>query len=134
MRYLLDTNICIELIRGRSKTVLQHIRQCQLGEVGISTITLAELEYGVAKSSDPARNQIALAEFCAPLEIISFDDHAAAAYGRLRAGLERLGTPIGPLDTLIAAHALAISCVLVTNNEREFQRVNGLPIENWTKP
>ena len=129
--YLFDTNICIELIRGSSENILQKLRKCEVGKVGISSITLAELQYGVAKSKDPVRNKLALIEFCAPLEILPFDDHAAGVYGRIRTGLEKKGSPIGPLDTLIAAHALAESAILVTNNQREFKRVCNLKLENW---
>ena len=133
IRHLLDTSMCIELIRGRSSLVLKRLRRREVGQVGISAITLAELQYGVAKSTDPARNKIALAEFCAPLEVVPFDDHVAAVYGQVRAKLEGAGEPVGPLDTLIAAHALAVHCVLVTCNEREFRRVTGLKVENWAK-
>ena len=131
IKYLLDTNICIELIRGSSKKVLGHLRKCSVGQVGISAITLAELQHGVAKSKDPLRNKLALIEFCAPLEIISFDGHAAGIYGRIRAELEKIGKPIGPLDTLIAAQAIAVDAVLVTNNLREFKRVPDIRLENW---
>jgi len=131
-RHLLDTNICIELIRGRSsETLLAHLRRRKIGSVGISAITLAELQYGVACSSDPDRNRIALAEFLAPLSIVPFDDSAASAYGRLRRDLRQTGRPIGPMDMLIAAHALSLDVALVTNNEREFRRVSGLRVENW---
>lgn len=133
IRYLLDTNVCIEMIRGRSEAVVSRVRECEVGEVAISTITLAELRHGAARSSDPARNTIALAEICAALEVLPFDDFAAAAYGRVRTELERRGTPIGPYDMLIAAHAVALNCVLVTNNEREFRRVSNLAVENWAK-
>jgi len=131
IRYLLDTNICIEMIRGRSGAVVAKLRRRRIGSVGISTITLAELQYGVAKSSDPERNAVALAHVVAPLEIMPFDDRAAASYGELRADLERAGTPIGPLDTLIAAHAMALGVTLVTSNRREFARVPGLVVEDW---
>jgi tRNA(fMet)-specific endonuclease VapC len=131
MRYLLDTNICIAMIRGRSDAVVAKLRRHKIGSVGISSITLAELQHGVAKSSDPGRNAVALAHVVAPLEVLPFDVRAAAAYGRVRAGLERKGTPIGPLDTLIAAHAVALGVTLVTSNEREFARVTGLRVENW---
>ncbi len=133
IRFLLDTSICIELIRGRAPAVLARLRRRKIGTIGISAITLAELRYGVAKSSDPARNTVALAHFCAPLEICPFDHEAASAYGEIRAGLERAGTPIGPLDTLIAAHALTLDVAVVTNHEREFRRVPGLRVENWMK-
>ncbi|MFH0983627.1 MAG: type II toxin-antitoxin system VapC family toxin [Planctomycetota bacterium] len=92
---------------------------------------LAELQYGVVKSARPARHEVLLAGFCAPLGILPFDSIAAETYGRVRAGLERTGTPIGPLDTLIASHALAVGVTLVTNNEREFRQVAGLLVENW---
>lgn len=130
-RHILDTDTCIELIRGRSASVLKRLRQCQVGTVGISSITLAELQYGVAKSSDPARNQAALLGFCAPLDIQEFGLVAADAYGRVRAALEKRGLPIGPLDALIAAHALSLPATLVTCNEREFRRIEGLKVENW---
>ncbi len=133
IRTLLDTNICIKLIRGRAPRVLARLRRRRIGTVGLSSITLAELLHGVARSSDPQRNRIALAHFCAPLEIRPFDQDAAASYGRVRAHLERAGTPIGPLDTLIAAHALALGATVVTNNEREFRRVPRLRVENWLR-
>jgi tRNA(fMet)-specific endonuclease VapC len=129
--YLLDTNICIELIRSRSTKILKRLQKCRIGQVGISSITLAELEYGVYKSRDPQRNRLALIEFCAPLEILSFDDRAASIYGQIRTAIEKAGKPIGPLDTLIAAHALALDATLITNNQREFARVPKLHIENW---
>lgn len=134
IRHLLDTNACIELIRKRSQEVLARLKACPVGSVGISSITLAELYYGVARSAFPDRNRIALTQFCAPLEIVAFDDLAAAAYGRVRADLEEAGSPIGPLDTLIASHALSEGVVLVTDNDREFRRVRGLAVENWKRP
>lgn len=129
---MLDTNVCIDLLRERNSEVLSRFDSCEVGEVAISSIALAELQHGVFKSSDPDRNLEAVADFCTMLEILPFDDQAAEHYGRIRAALERAGTPIGPLDTLIAAHALAEGCTLVTSNEREFQRVPGLAAENWT--
>jgi tRNA(fMet)-specific endonuclease VapC len=129
---MLDTNICVELIRKRDNNILRRLRSCKLGEVGISVIVLAELLHGIMKSSKPEQARFALRDLCAPLEIHSFDNAAAAAYGKLRADLERGGQTIGPMDTLIAAHALAENVVLVTNNEREFRRVEGLKIDNWT--
>jgi len=134
IRVLLDTSICIELIRGRAPAVLARLRRRKIGTVGLSAVTLAELQFGVARSSDPLRNTIALAHFCAPLEVSPFDHLATSAYGRLRAALTRAGTPIGPLDTLIAAHALALHATLVTANEREFGRVADLRVENWLRP
>lgn len=134
IRYILDTNICIELIRGRAPQVLKRLRRCRLDEIAISSITLAELQCGVMKSADPARHAALLAQFCAPLTIVHFDDRAAEAYGLVRATLEQKGTPIGPLDTLIASHAVALQTTLVTNNEREFRRVPNLAVENWLSP
>ncbi len=131
IRYMLDTDICIEIIRGNSPAPLASLRRQKVGSVAISSITLAELQYGVAKSSNPDRNRLALVHFVAPLEVLGFDDLAAGAYGKLRANLERTGQPIGPLDTLIAAHALSYKLTLVTNNQREFSRVADLHVENW---
>jgi tRNA(fMet)-specific endonuclease VapC len=131
IHYLLDTDICIEMIRGKSPALLTHLHRRKVGSVAISSITLAELQYGVAKSRDPEQNLIALVHFVAPLEVLPFDERVAAGYGKLRADLERSGQPIGPLDTLIAAHALAAKLTLVTNNQREFSRVPGLHVENW---
>ena len=131
MRYLLDTNICIYVIRRRPRQVLARFQRCAVGDIGLSTVTLAELQYGVAKSAFPERNQEALAAFTLPLEILPFDAPAAAAYGPIRATLERQGTPIGAMDLLIAAHAVSLGVILVTNNPREFRRVPGLQVENW---
>ncbi|MCK6529931.1 type II toxin-antitoxin system VapC family toxin [Myxococcota bacterium] len=129
--WLLDTNICIFLIRQKSPRVLDRLRTLDIESVGISSITLAELEYGVAKSAQSERNRAALAAFVAPLGVMPFDDAAAERYGAIRADLERSGHPIGSLDMLIAAHAMALGRTLVTHNEREFRRVRGLEVENW---
>jgi len=127
---LLDTNICIYLINEKPRTVLQRFSDYRMGEVGVCTVVTAELTYGVAKSGS-ARNRQALELFLAPLIIHPFDEAAAWAYGGLRAELERQGTPIGPLDTLIAAHALSQQATLVTNNTSEFARIPGLRLDNW---
>lgn len=132
MRFMLDTNICIYLIKNDPSRVIARLKRHDLGEVGISSISAAELAYGVAKSGSE-RNRAALEKFLLPLEIAPFDEKAAWFYGDLRAILERAGTPIGPLDTQIAAHALSIGCTLVTNNVREFERVPQLQVENWAK-
>ena len=129
--FLLDTDICIYIIRRRPQQALIRLQSLEISTVGISAITLNELEYGVSKSARPEQNKLALAAFIAPLEILPYNDVAAARYGHIRASLERRGTPIGPLDTLIAAHALALGCTLVTNNEREFSRIPDLTVENW---
>jgi tRNA(fMet)-specific endonuclease VapC len=131
-RFMLDTSICVELLRGRAPAVLARMRSLDVDEVTISSITLAELQYGVAKSANPARHEVLLAEFCAPLDILPFDALAAETYGRTRTAIERNGTPIGPLDALIASHALSLHVTLVTNNDREFRRVPGLRVEKWT--
>ena len=131
MKYLLDTNICIYLIKKNPQKVFAKFRQLSVGEVGLSAITYAELEYGVSHSHDPARNRIALSEFLAPLEILDFQVQVAPLYGTLRASLVRSGKMIGPLDLLIAAHALHLGVTLVTNNVKEFSRVPDLKIDNW---
>lgn len=131
--YLLDTNICIYIINRRPPAVLDHFAALRIGQVAISSITGAELAYGVDKSGS-ARNRQALDKFLAPLDILPFDEAAMRRYGVLRSHLERKGTPIGALDQLIAAHALVVDAVLVTNNVREFERVAGLRLENWAAP
>ena len=131
MRYLLDTNICIYLIKKKPLKVLEKLRTLAIADVGISAITLAELEFGVAKSSKPQQNNEALQSFVAPLEILPFDDRAACRYGEIRAHLEKKGQPIGSLDMLIAAHASSLALTLVTNNLREFKKVPGLTAESW---
>ena len=129
--YLLDTDTCIYLIKKKPPETLAELQSKEISSVAISAITLSELEYGVAKSTKPDRNKLALARFLAPLEVLPFDDRAASHYGPVRAQLEKQGTPIGPLDTLIATHALAVGATLVTNNVSEFRKVAELPVENW---
>ncbi len=129
-RYLLDTNICIYVINSRPREVLDRFKNESMGSIGISSVSAAELAYGVAKSGS-ARNREALAMFLAPLDVLPFDEAAIWHYGKLRSDLEKRGEPIGALDTLIAAHALATDTILVTNNTREFSRVKGLRLENW---
>jgi len=133
MKFLLDTNILIYLIKEKPLTVLPRFKQHEPSDIGISAISVAELQYGLAKSAS-ARSKRVLDDWLAMLQQPAFDSTAASKYGSLRAHLESSGTPIGPLDTLIAAHALALGAVLVTNNVREFARVPGLKIENWTLP
>ena len=127
---LLDTNICIYIINKRPPQVAAHFEGLVYGDVAVSSITGAELAFGVAKSGS-ARNQDALEKFLAPLEVLPFDAAAMVAYGTLRAQMQARGQPIGALDTLIAAHALALGATLVTNNLAEFGRVPGLACENW---
>ena len=130
MKYLLDTNTCIYIINERPPRVLARFAKHSVGDIGISCITAAELAFGVSKSRS-ARNRAALEGFLLPLELVAFGPDAALAYGAIRADLEQHGKPIGPLDTLIAAHAFSLNLTLVTNNAREFSRVQGLQIENW---
>jgi len=131
--FMLDTNMCIYIIKQKPEKVIGRLRKTRVSDIGVSSITLSELAYGAEKSSRPDRNKIGLAEFLAPLEILPYDDMAALEYGKIRANLERSGNPIGPMDMLIAAHALSVGCTLVTNNEREFSRVLSLKTENWAE-
>lgn len=131
MRTMLDTNICIYLIRQRPQSLLDRLRSFPVGDIGISVITLAELQYGVSKSSQPKRNREALEQFLSPLEVAVYDRQATIAYGTIRTALEKKGLPIGAMDLLIAAHALSLGVRLVTDNEKEFRRVPGLRVENW---
>ncbi|MGQ9555287.1 MAG: type II toxin-antitoxin system tRNA(fMet)-specific endonuclease VapC [Anaerolineae bacterium] len=133
MSWMLDTNIVIALIRHRPAAVLKRLTACRAGEVLLSSVTAAELWYGVERGQQRLQNEKALRQFLMPLDVVPFDEEAAVFYGAVRASLERDGTPIGPLDTMIAAHALSLGAVLVTNNMREFARVQGLRIEDWTQ-
>jgi tRNA(fMet)-specific endonuclease VapC len=129
-RFLLDTDTCIYIINRRPPKVFEHFAGRQIGDIAISSITGAELSFGVAKSGSE-RNLLALDKFLAPLEILPFGEAAMRVYGPLRSELERQGRPIGAMDLLIAAQALALGYTLVTNNRREFERVAGLRLENW---
>jgi len=131
MKYMLDTNICIYLIKRKPVQVLEKFQAHTLGDISVSSITVAELQYGVEKSQHQHQNQTALNLFLAPLEIVNFDTYAAQHYGQIRTKLERLGTPIGAYDLLIAGHARSLDIILVTNNTREFIRVSNLRVENW---
>jgi len=133
MKYMLDTNICIYIIKRKPVDVLERFKQTDISQISISSITLSELFYGVSKSSKPEQNLMALTQFVAPLEILPYGDEAAQYYGELRTHLEKQGTPIGSLDMLLAAHALSIDCTLITNNEKEFIRVPHLKVDNWLK-
>lgn len=131
MRYMLATNICIYAIKKKPMQVLERMHDHLDEGLGISAITLAELVHGTEKSARPERNRAALLQLLTILEVLPFDDRAAAAYGQICADLQKRGTPIGTMDMLIAGHAKAEGLVLVTNNVREFERVWGLDIENW---
>ena len=132
MDLLLDTNICIYLIKRKPPSVLKRFDALEAGTLAVSSITVAELEFGVQKSQYPSQNQQALEQFLLPLMILDFDHKAARAYGKIRAWLESRGKTIGALDMLIAAHALSEGLPLATNNAREFSRVPGLKVLNWT--
>ncbi len=132
MKLMLDTNICIYIVKQQPVAVLKRFLEYQIGDIGISSITLSELRYGVAKSTHQEKNTKALDEFITPLEIISFDEEAAHIYGDIRAALEKAGTPIGAMDMLIAAHAVSLGIPLITNNIREFVRIPTLNIIDWT--
>jgi len=133
MIFMLDTDICIYIIKRKPLRVLDRLKKAEISEITISSITLSELLFGVSKSSKPEQNLMALTQFVAPLDILPYGDEAAQYYGELRAHLEKQGTPIGSLDMLIAAHALSISGTLITNNENEFNWVPNLNIENWVR-
>jgi len=129
--FMLDTNICIYLIKNNPPHVRAHFERLQPGDILLSSIVLAELMYGVSKSAHKERNMAALEMFLMPLEIVMFDALAAEAYGKIRSDLERVGQVIGGNDLFISAHALSLDVTLVTNNEREFSRVAGLNVANW---
>lgn len=131
MRYLLDTNICIYIIKRKPEPVYRRFRQLRIGDIGISAITFCELQFGVANSASVEKNQLALTKFLGPLEILDFPSGAATTYGRIKKHLNARGTPIGNFDLLIAAQALHQGLLLVTNNAKEFKRVPGLKVENW---
>lgn len=133
MIYLIDTNICIYLMNQKPSKVIQKFKNTKVGEIGISTITVSELNYGVAKSNLKKQNAQRLEEFLTPFEILPYDEAASKHYGMIRSELESQGKVIGPLDMLIAAHALSEDLVLITNNEKEFLRIKSLKVENWTK-
>jgi len=132
MKYMLDTNICIYLIKQKAPIVVKHFKSRVVGDIGISSVTLAELRCGVAKSLHIEKNRQALDEFSLPLEIADFDEKAAESYGNVRASLEKEGKPIGSMDMMIGAHALSLGITLVTNNTREFKQIKHLKVEDWS--
>jgi tRNA(fMet)-specific endonuclease VapC len=134
MKCLLDTNMCIYLIKKKPPQVLERFNDYSVGEIGVSSITVAELQYGVEKSQHSAQNRRALGQFLIPLVIADFDEGAAEAYGKVRAALEAQGKPIRALDTLIAAHALSLEATLVTKDTREFSRVPDLTLATFPGP
>ena len=133
MRYMLDTNICIYAIKHKPDQVFMHLKEHEPSEICISSVTYADLVHGVEKSKAIEKNRLALTLLLANIEIMSFDSLAAESYGKIRADLEKAGTPIGPLDMMIAGHAKSLGYTVVTNNIKEFERVKGLQFENWTQ-
>lgn len=133
MKYMLDTNICIYTIKHKPPEVIKAFLCHEPDDMCISSITYGELMHGVEKSQAVERNRAAITLFLSAISILPFDSDAAEEYGAVRADLERKGTPIGPMDMLIAGHARSLGLILVTNNTREFFRVNELEVEDWTK-
>lgn len=131
IKYVLDTNICIYIIKQKPQHLLQRFLTFSPGDLAISSVTVSELYYGVYKSKHIEKNLQALNNFLLPLEVLPFDDEAALFYGQIRAFLEKNGTPIGSLDLMIAAHTLSLGTTLITNNIKEFVRVPNLIVENW---
>ena len=131
MKWMLDTDTCIAIIKRSPGSAIKKLRAKSIGQVGISSISLGELSSGAAKSARPDEAFQALSQFILALEITAFDGDAALRYGKVRASLAKRGTPIGPLDTLIGAHALELDLILVTHNMREFSRIEGLRLEDW---
>jgi len=129
--YLLDTDICIYTIKKKPAEVLATLKKKSRRGIHVSSITVAELVYGVEKSGFPERNRVSLMEFLSIFDIIHFDEKDASEYGKVRTRLEKKGTPIGPMDLLIVSQALARDLVLVSNNIKEFSRIEGLSLENW---
>ena len=131
MKYLLDTNICIYIINKRPVSVIQRLSNYEIDDIAISSITVSELEYGINKSKNPDNSRIALIEFLLPFKLIDYDFKAAKEYGIIRSDLERAGQPIGAMDYLLAAQAISLDLILVSNNLKEFSKVKKLRMENW---
>ncbi|MDX9872942.1 MAG: type II toxin-antitoxin system VapC family toxin [Clostridia bacterium] len=133
MKYLLDTDICIYIIKQNPSRIIKKFHSLNVGDICISSIAYAELQYGINKSQNPMRNKIALAGFIAPIDILPFSEKAAVTFGKIRSALERQGQIIEPYDLLIAAQAISENLILVTNNTREYSRIPELNIENWAE-
>jgi len=131
MTYLLDTNTCIKYLNGKSENIRQRLEALQPQDIVLCSVVKAELFYGAMKSANPQKNLVKLQPFVSRFVSLPFDDEAAEVYGRIRAQLEKQGTPIGPNDLLIAAIGLANDVTVVTHNTREFSRVTGLKLEEW---
>lgn len=128
---MLDTNICIYIIKNKPLNVLEELKKCDVGDIILSSITVSELVYGAYKSQFVEKNLKAIEHFLVPFDVAEYDYKAAFEYGKIRATLEKQGQPIGSLDMLIAAHAKSLDITLVTNNLKEFERVEALKLENW---
>jgi len=133
MKYLLDTDTCIYVIKHKPAQVLEKFLSLEVGGVSVSAVTVAELLYGAEKSQYPQQNRDALGKFLMPLNILDFNLAAAESYGKIRAALEKKGIPIGAYDLMIAAQALSQDLILVSNNLREFSRISDLRLENWAE-
>ena len=131
MRFLLDTNICIYIIKRKPQKVFDKFQTIEIFDIGISSVTIAELEYGVYKSQRQEQNRAALIQFLITLPVVPFDRRSTQTYEQIRAGLERQGIVVGPMDLLIASQAISLGLTLVTNNVRELSRIPGLTLENW---
>lgn len=131
MKYMLDTNICIYTIKKKPESVIRKFLSHDPDDLCISSITYAELMHGVEKSQAAEKNRLALTLFLSPIAVLDFGSSAAEEYGKIRTELERKGTPIGSMELLIAGHAKSENLILVTNNTREFVRVEGLKLEDW---
>lgn len=128
--YLLDTNICIYIINNKPMQVFEKFSKIDIRQVAISSITVAELAFGVQKSGSQ-RNKMALEKFLNPITVLDYPTNAVWHYAKLRHDLQVKGTPIGGLDMLIASHAIALNAILVTNNTKKFERISDLTLENW---
>ena len=133
MKYLLDTNICIYIINEHPSSILDTLCSKRPNEISISSITIAELHYGAERSQNTHQNRIAILEFLLPFSLLDFDQRAASCYGKIREKLESKGTPVGPMDLLLASQATAYNLIFVTNNIKEFKRIDNLRLENWLR-
>jgi tRNA(fMet)-specific endonuclease VapC len=131
MRYLLDTNVCVDILSQRYPEVAERLRRCSPEDLCISSVVVAELRYGADKSQRSAENHRRIDLLLGDIPCFDFDPNAASVYGRIRTDLEKRGEPIGPYDLMIAAHALSLRLTLVSDNVRECKRVKGLQVDNW---
>ncbi len=129
--YLLDTNICIYIIKKKPEQVVEHVKKLKPHLVKLSSVSLGELEYGVSKSRERKKNRQALVHFASAFDIIDFNDNDAEVFGLIRADLEKRGQVIGPYDMQIAAQSISRDFILVTNNTSEFSRISNIKLENW---